>query len=68
MDKLLNKINSYIDHKDSVVEKLDDDDLQQISDLMDELNKSGRNHLISEIRKGDGSLFIKTYYQVTILK
>ena len=68
MSNLKNKIKSMMDSNDPIIDNLGNDDLDYIANLMNDLNKTGREHTISKIKRNGDKLDIETVYKVTYIK
>ena len=68
MDSLRNKVKSFMDSPEEIVNELDVNGLHYIIDLMDGLNKTGKQHSISKIKRSDKVLDIETNYKISFIK
>ena len=68
METLRNKVRSFMDSSEEIVNELDVNELNYIIDLMKELNKTGKQHSISKIKRSDKVLDIETNYKISFIK
>jgi glycosylphosphatidylinositol transamidase (GPIT) subunit GPI8 len=57
-----------MDSSEEIVNELDVNELNYIIDLMNELNKTGKQHSISKIKRSDKVLDIETNYKISLIK
>lgn len=68
MEALQKKIKALMDSPDPILEELDLNELNYISDLMDELNRTGRYHSINKITHNDKVLEVEANYKIAFIK
>jgi hypothetical protein len=68
MEALRNKVRSFMDSPEEIVNELDANELNYIVDLMNELNRSGKQHSISKIKRSEKVLDIETNYKISFIK
>ncbi len=57
-----------MDSPEEIINELDVNELNYIVDLMDELNKTGKQHSISKIKRSEKVLDVETNYKISYIK
>jgi hypothetical protein len=68
METLRRKVRSFMDSPEEIINELDVNELNYIVDLMDELNKTGKQHSISKIKRSEKVLDVETEYKISYIK
>lgn len=68
METLRRKVRSFMDSPEEIINELDVNELNYIVDLMDELNKTGKQHSISKIKRSEKVLDVETNYKISYIK
>ena len=68
MESLRKKIQAYMDPVDPIINDLDQDDLSYLEELLRDLNKTGKQHYISKIKKRKNILDVETHFRTTYIK
>lgn len=68
MKTLREKIQAHMEPSDPIINDLNQDDLRYIDDLLNDLNKTGREHYISKISKTENILDVIMNFRTTYIK